>query len=308
MSVKNYVNYLLYKVLPLKVWLKGTYRYYHKRKLQINDPRLFSEKLYIMKAWNRQLYPDLIKKCYDKYTVREYVKAVVGEEYLSHVYGVWDSPRKIDFSALPKSCVFKITQSSGYNIICFDKEGREKQITATLESFLNHQNNPRETEKEYKIEQYYFNHNAKIMCEELLLVDGHVPDDMRFLCFDGTVKYIAVDYETVSKQGEKLHEYSRNVYDRDGNFLPYEFGRNNNKSFKFPNISNLEEMIQVAEKLSKPFRFVRVDLYNIQGRIVFGELTWIPQGGAGPVKPEEFDKELGDLIDFSGYEPGIIKK
>lgn len=308
MSAKRTINYLAYKLLPLPLWLKWTYWHFHKKRLCIDDPSLFSEKLYISKVWNKQLYPGLIQKCYDKFRVREYVKEVVGERYLSRLYGVWDSPVEIDFSDLPRACVFKITQSSGFNVICLDREGKEGEIKAKLEKYLANQNNYSKTEKDYTVEQYYFDQHAKIMCEELLLDEGRVPDDMRFLCFNGSVKYIVVDYESVSETGEKLHNYSRNVYDRKGHFLPYQYGRKNDPRFTFPKVENLDEMIQVAEQLSKPFRFVRVDLYNIKGRIVFGELTWVPQGGSGRIRPVEFDKELGNLFDFSGYNPAILHK
>lgn len=308
MSIKRNINYLTYRLLPLPLWLKWTYWYYHKKTLHIDNPSLFSEKLYIMKAWNKHLYPDLIQKCYDKFRVREYVKEVVGEKYLTHLHGLWNSPEEIDFSTLPRACVFKITQSSGFNVICLDREGKDDEIRTKLGIYLANQNNSAKTATDYTIEQYYFDQHAKIMCEELLMDAGRVPDDMRFLCFNGTVKYIVVDYESVSAEGEKLHDYCRNVYDRKGNFIPYEFGRMNNPGFSFPPMDNLDEMIHVAEKLSKPFRFVRVDLYNMKGRIVFGELTWIPQGGSGRIQPVEFDKELGNLLDFSGYNPADLQK
>lgn len=294
MSIKGAINFLMYKCMPPKIYLGVAYWMYHKKHLNYSNPQTFSEKLFLSKILNGQGNIDLIRYCYDKYTVREYVKNTVGEKYLTKLYGVWSNANDIDFSKLPPRCIFKITQSSGYNIICFNMEKTdEEKIRKQLDKWQKNQNNIKFTEKMYKYENYYFDQRCRIMCEELLEINHNVPEDIRIYCFSGKATFITVDYESVSAEGEKLHEYVRNVFDLKGNFIDAKFGRENNPQYTFPNIPNLDEMIVVAEKLAKPFPFVRVDLYNIKGRIVFGELTWVPQGGSGKIVPEEFDLQLG---------------
>ena len=297
MSIKGKINYILFKTLPCNQYLKVLCLRYHKRHLDVVNPTLFTEKLFLSKARNGQGNMPLVRECYDKYRARTYVEKKVGSKYLARVYGLWDDPQDIDFSKLPNECVFKVTQSSGCNIICLDLEhADEKKIVTQLGEWLNSQNDKKKMEEQFKVESYYFDQNSKILCEELLKDEDAIPNDMRFYCFSGRVAFISVDYESVSPEGVKLSDYYRNVYDREGNFRDVEFGRENNTKYKFPDIHNLDEMIEVAEKLAEPFPFVRVDLYNIKDRIVFGELTWIPQGGAGQLSPVSFDEELGRLF------------
>lgn len=298
MSIKGRVNYCLYKFLPTDEYLKIAYKRYHKRKLNTKSPETFTEKLFLMKAYNESTYGEDIRKYYDKFRVREYVKKTIGEKYLTEIYGVWNSADEISFDDLPEECILKITQSSGFNKICLKGYKKEQEkIKSQLQDWLEFTNNKKNAEKLYKIEKYYFDGKAQILAEELLKTgDNAIPEDVRIYCFNGKAEFFTIDYDSVSQEGIKLHEYCRNVYDIDGNFLPYTFGRENDERYKEHNITNLPEMIKVAEKLSKPFIFVRVDLYNIKGRIVFGELTWIPMGGAGRVLPYEFDRELGEKL------------
>lgn len=278
-------------------YLKVTYFRYQKKNLNVENPTLFSEKLFLSKIRNKENFYPLINQCYDKYRARDYVEKRVGKKYLTEVYGVWDDSKDIDFSKLPNECVFKITQSTGCNMICFDLDNANKdEIEQQLREWLYNQNDKKFTEKKWYYENYYFDQKSKIMCEELLKDGDSVPEDMRFYCFSGKVAFISVDYDSVSPEGIKQNDYCRNVYDTEGNFKDVQFGRENNRKCRFPEIHNLDEMIEVAEKLAEPFPFVRVDLYNIKDRIVFGELTWIPQGGAGQLKPASFDEDLGKLF------------
>lgn len=301
MSIKGNINYMLYKILPQNTYLKIAYRNYHKKSLNINNPKLFSEKLFLSKVINGRGNVEFIRRCYDKYTAREYVKNIIGEKYLTQIYGLWTDARNIDFSKLPSKCIFKITQSSGYNVICLDLEKENKEaIRQKLDKWQKNQNDKKFTEKVYKFENYYFDQNCRIMCEELLEFNQSIPEDIRIYCFSGKAQFITVDYGSVSKDGVKLRNYYRNVYDVRGNFIDAKFGHENNPDFPFPDLPNLDEMVWVAEKLAKPFPFVRVDLYNVDGRIVFGELTWIPQGASGFIYPESFDRELGEKFILEG--------
>lgn len=300
MSIKGKLNYFAYKMLPRNGYLRFSYWYYHRKNLHINSPKRFSEKLFLLKIYNGIVHKDLIQQCYDKYTVRKYVSTKIGEKYLTHLYGVWEDASKIDFEGLPEKCVFKISQSSGCNIICQSGyKNRQEQIRKQLQEWLDEQNNCSQVEEISKYEAYCCTYKSVIICEELLeLANYNIPDDIRFYCFNGKVEFISIDYDTVSDSGEKLHDYYRNVFDINGNFWDVEFGRENNANLKFPQIDNLEEMVSISQTLAEPFEFARIDLYNVEGRIVFGEITWIPMGGAGKIQPDTFDYKLGEKLDI----------
>lgn len=298
MSVKGKANFFAYKLLSRNMYLKLTYFYYHKKFLNIKCPKRLSEKLYLLKIYNGRIHGELIKRCYDKYTVRDFVKETVGEKYLTKLYGVWKSAKEINFSKLPEKCIFKISQSSGCNLICMKgyKE-KEYEIKTQLDAWLLEQNSAEAADEISKYEAYCYTQNSVIICEELLeSSENHIPDDIRIYCFNGKAEFVTIDYDSVSKNGEKRHDYPRNVFDINGNFIDAELGRRNDSTRGFPQIENYKEMLSVSEELAKPFEFARIDLYNIRGRIIFGEITWIPMGGAGTVKPDSFDLEMGEKL------------
>ena len=300
MSIRGKVNYYAYKVLSRNAYLKFSYRYYHRKRLSITNPKRFSEKLYLLKIYNGMVHDALIKRCYDKYTVRSFVKETVGEKYLTKLYGVWDNATDIDFAELPEKCVFKISQSSGCNLLCmFGYKEREEKIKEQFQTWLTEQNDPKSADIISKYEAYCHTYKSVIICEELLECEnGLVPDDIRIYCFNGNAEFITIDYDSVNESGEKLHDYHRNVFNLKGQFMDVEFGRENDKTKVFPIMDNLEEMVDVAEKLAAPFEFARIDLYNVNGRVVFGEITWIPMGGAGVIKPDSFDLMLGEKLNI----------
>ena len=181
------------------------------------------------------------------------------------------------------------------NIICTDKQKLNiESVKKTLDKWLKIAN-----KAHYQEQSNYFNGKARIICEKLLQLEkGGIPSDYRIYCFNGAPKFIIHDLDTTLDDGQHGHDIRRNVYDENWNFIQVDLGRPRDEERKVPRPSNLNEMLIISAKLSQEFPFVRVDLYNVNGKIVFGELTWIPMGGNCPIKPDEFDFELGDLLEL----------
>lgn len=294
--IKTKVRRLLYKKVKRKTYLKILYYWYHRKRLNIDLPHKYSEKLFYLKIYNAQYLKDLVQLCYDKYTVRSYVAKLIGVEYLTKLYGVYKKPEEIKFDEIPDKFVLKITQSCGYNIIQNGNNSMaHEEMIKTLNNWLLEVNEKqKQTETE---ESYYFTGNAQIICEEFLTDEkGEMPLDIRFFCFNGKPQFYCVDFNSTDALGNKREVYYRNTYDMKHNLIPVNLGRNFRLEYERPQLKNFDEMVKIAMKLSQDFIFVRVDLYNIDGRIVFGELTWIPQGGGGVITPSHYDEEFGRLL------------
>ncbi|MBU5305924.1 ATP-grasp fold amidoligase family protein [Eubacterium callanderi] len=294
--LKSKIRIILYKKIKKETYLKILYFWYHKKKLNIDSPQRYSEKIFYLKIYNGIYLKELLQICYDKYTVRNYVTKIVGKKYLTKLYGVYKKPEEIKFNDLPDKYVLKVTQSCGYNIV---QNGynlmTHKEIIETLNNWLLEVN---ENQKQIETEEnYYFTGDAQIICEEFLMDENdEIPLDIRFFCFNGKPQFYCIDFDSTDKFGNKKKIYYRNTYDMDHNLIPVNLGRDYRPEYEHPQLKNFDEMIRVAMKLSEDFIFVRVDLYNIDGRIVFGELTWIPQNGGGRITPSHYDEEFGRLL------------
>ncbi|HFD2047639.1 ATP-grasp fold amidoligase family protein [Clostridium perfringens] len=267
-----------------KNMLKIQYRIKTGRRLNLDRPERYTEKL----QWYKLNYKDpIMKKCSDKYEVREYVKNKGLEHILNDIYGVFDNELEIDFQKLPEQFVLKTTNGAGGNniIICNDKKRlNEDKCKKMLKSWLG------EKRKDYGREGVYSGVKPKIIAEKLLPRDENndLPD-YKFFCFNGKVEclYTMIDYVDNHENG-KL-----GFYDCEFKRIPYnrlDFKRIE-KELKKP--ENFEDMILIAETLSKDFPHVRVDLYNINGKIIFGELTFFTGSGYMKFSPDEFDFILG---------------
>lgn len=274
--------------LPDKFVIKTQYKIKTGRKLNLNNPQRFTEKL----QWYKLNYrKPLITKCSDKYLVRDYVESKGLKSILNDLYGVYSNAEEIDFDELPNSFIIKLTNGSGANLIVHDKANTDiKNVKVQVQSWLENR------AVNYGREWGYYNVETKIIIEKLLERDNNndLPD-YKFFCFNGKVEclYTMVDYVDNHSQGkcsfftsnfEKL-PYSRSEY------API------NKDVQKP--ENFDEMILIAEKLSVDFPHVRVDLYNIKGEIVFGELTFYNASGYSVFTPDEFDYILGEKFDLT---------
>jgi len=259
------------------------------RDLNLKNPRTFDDKVWYLKINVRD---PLINKCTDKYRVREYIKECGLEHILNELYGVYDSVEEIDFESLPSPCFLKCNNTSGCNMIYdktkeFDYEKFKKLFTEGLK------------EDYYWAGREWNYHNIppKIICEKVLQdKNGELPLNYRFLCFAGEVKMIFLDIGTADKEGRHAAEFYRNVYDKDFNLLPVKVTREQYTKEPIPKPDNLQEMVEYAEILSKPFRHCRVDLYNMDGKIYFGEITFHHAGGCNNIEPEEWALKMGSWI------------
>lgn len=270
-------------VVPDKPYLEVQFRLLMGKKLDLKNPKTFSEKLQWLKLYDRrQEYVKMV----DKYAAKEYVAGIIGEEYIIPTLGVWDSPEDIDWDALPNQFVLKCTHDSGGLVICKDKSRLDK--VATIKK-LNHG-----LKQEYfKVwrEWPYKDVPRRIIAEKYMEDEKlHELRDYKFFCFNGNVRMFKVDYD-------RFTEHHANYYTPTGELLP--FGEaalppKKEKRLKLP--ANLEHMVEVAELLSNGIPFLRVDFYVVNNCIYFGELTFFPATGMGKWTEEEWDKKLGDWI------------
>ncbi len=271
------------RTLPSKLYLSLRYRQVHKRWINWEDPEYFTEKLQWLKVYGKgQAYAHLV----DKVQVKDYVAKRVGSQYVIPTLEVWDSPNDIDIEKLPNEFVMKCNHDSGSLILCRDKN--ELNVADARESLskvfrADYYLTGRETPYKYV--------KRKIFAEELIKSE-HGKDllDYKFFCFNGEPRVFKVDFD-------RFVDHHANYYDIEKNLLP--FGEvwppfDHSKVIEFPD--NYDEMVDVARKLSDGLPFARVDLYNNDGRILFGEITLFPTSGFGPFTDVEWDKKLGDWL------------
>lgn len=302
------------KLFPDKFYLKCLYRDRLSKKLNLRNPQTFNEKLQWLKLYDRK--PEYTMMV-DKYAVKSYVAEKIGEEYIIPTLGVWDRFEDIDFDALPDQFVLKCTHDSGGLVICrdkskFDRKAAQKKITRSLKrnyywygrEWPYKNVKPRILAEEYMKETSVSNLQqditeadvTSITCSRLQRQIGLL--DYKFMCFDGKVKMCFLDIGVIGKENGHAEEYYRNVYDRKGTLLPVKETRENYpQEIILP--ENYEEMIRIAEKLSAGIPHIRVDLYNMEQKIKFGELTFFHGSGISNVfHPEEWDEILGSWIEL----------
>lgn len=267
--------------LPDKLAIHIQYKLASGRWLNLKNPKRFTEKI----QWYKLFYRNpLITKCSDKYSVREYVTSKGLSDILVPLYGIYDRVDEINFSKLPNQFVLKTTNGSHTVILCTDKNKMNFDTTrVTLNSWLN------SWSCKMGREWGYYNIKPKIICEKLLEKDSNNDlVDYKFFCFNGVPFCLYVIVERFLEDGIKL-----GIYDLNFNQLPYRRSdiRGLNKNVAKP--KNFERMIEIAKTLSHDFPHVRVDLYNINGRIYFGEMTFYDGSGYKGYIPDEFDFIMG---------------
>ena len=262
--------------------LKSRYQSIFHSNLNTKNPQTFSEKLFCrMIQLNRDGNANFSRLA-DKYLVRNYVAEKIGDKYLVKLLWHGSNPENIPFDALPTNCIAKTNHGSGQNIVL--KSGFNRgDVVCKLKSWLS--DNYYWAQREYQ----YYEIPPKILIEEFIddeCEDG--PLDYRFWCFNGKPEIIQVDN----------HSHSINpFYDLKWKKLALSFlPKFIDCEIEVP--INLTEMIAVASKLSEDIDFVRVDLYNIQGKIYFGEMTFSPMAGNLEFQPEHWDTTLGEKWDF----------
>ncbi|WP_249594892.1 ATP-grasp fold amidoligase family protein [Peribacillus frigoritolerans] len=269
--------------IPDSTMVKGQYRIKTGNKLNLKNPKRYTEKV----QWYKLNYHDpLITRCSDKYTVRSYVESKGLSDYLNELYAVYDCVEDIDFKNLPSSFAIKMTTGSGTNIFVSDKSKMdENSIRMQLKEWMDR------SKKSYGREWGYYNCTRRIIVEKLIEkdVNNDLPD-YKFFCFNGKVHclYTMIDY-TDNHENGKL-----GFYDKNFNLLPFRRADYGEINREIPKPINFEKMVEVAEILSEGIPHVRVDFYNVGGKIIFGEMTFYNASGYTKFIPDEYDFVLGD--------------
>lgn len=279
--------------VPDNVMLSLQYRIKLGRKLRLMNSERWTEKLQVYKIYYRN---PILHQCVDKYEVRKYVEAKGCADNLVRLYGVWNHATDIDFDKLPSAFVLKTTNGGGGLDVELVRDKNNHNLAQTvnfIEKSLNKKSG--NVGREWAYEGIK---TPKVIAEELL-VNTENPEagveDFKILCFHGEPKYVIVDKD-------RYIDHKRNFYTTEWERVNV---TTDHEQFEtpYPKPKNFEEMMDVARKLSADFPFVRVDLYNIDGKIYFGELTFYPWTGYVQFTPDEFDFTLGKLMDCSLFMP-----
>lgn len=283
--IKGKVLYALAPICP--EWCsKFLYGRAFSKPLNLNNPQTLNEKIMWLKLNTYRDNP-LVTQCSDKYHVREYVKDAGFDHILNQLYGVWDRAEDIDFNALPSRFVLKCTHASGFNWLCPDKtELDATACRAQLKKWLAFDFWRSNSELQYR------DVPKRIICERFL-GDGSSPPDYKFYCFHGEPLYVLVCSE---RNQEKTKFY---FFDSTWNFCPItKDGQRAGEGFTLPKPERFDEMLICARRLAQPFPFVRVDLYEDNSQIVFGELTFTPSAGLDTGRLPETDIMFGNLLNL----------
>ena len=275
---KSYIN----KFISDKAFLKMKYRLVMGEKLNLKNPKTYNEKLQWLKLYNHE---DHMTMMADKYEVRKYIADTIGEEYLIPMIGVWDSVDDIDFNSLPDQFAMKCNHTSGNGVvICKDK------------SKLDIEKTKKEMKKAMKMDYFsqnrewpYKNIKRRIIAEKYMVDEsGTQLKDYKFFCFGGEVKamFVATDRGVDTRF---------DFFDNDFNHLDMLNGHENAVN-PISKPRGFEEMKALAEKLSVGMPHARVDFYDINGKVYFGEITFYHWGGFVPFEPKEWDYTFGSWI------------
>ena len=268
-----------------KWYLKMQWRAKFHGKLDLKNPKTFNEKLQWLKLYDRNpLYTTMV----DKYAVRQYIRDKIGEEYLIPlVGGPWKSFDEIDFDALPDQFVLKCTHNSGGLVICRDK--------SKLDMVATRQKLTRSLNRNYYLtgrEWPYKDVPPQIIAEKYMQDrEFEVLPVYKFFCFNGKPKLIQ------AIQNDKQPNESIDYFDTEWNRLEL---RQNfpNSATPYAKPEQLGEMLKLVEQLSSGMKHIRVDLYVINNKVMFSELTFFSDSGFAEFHPAQWDEELGNWIEI----------
>ena len=279
--IKN-ISYKFFNLLPDKLFIQLKFFKNFHRLPNLKNPKTFNEKLQWLKLYDRNPY---YTKLVDKYEVKKIIADIIGEEYIIPTLGVWDNAEDIDFESLPNQFVLKATHDSGRVIICKDKDKLNKEWAK------------KEMAKSLKRDFYaltrewpYKNVPRRIIAEAFIEDPSGDLKDYKFFCFNGKVEFFKIDFD-------RFTSHKANYYDLKWNFIDIEevgFPKDINKIHDTP--SNFGKMITLTERLVVSSPFVRIDFYNTNGKIYFGEITFFPNSGMRLFNPKEADIKLGKMI------------
>ena len=273
------------RILPDKLFLSWIYRVKIGKRLSLDNPVTYNEKLQWLKLYDHNpKYVELV----DKFAVREYVSDTIGEQYLVPLLGVYNTVMEIDFSTLPDQFVMKPTHTSGDVLLCTDKSSLSTSAARDLAATW--------MRKQYYwgLREWPYKHiRPRIICEELIkTVDGKPPKDYKIFCFNGEPKFAFV---ATDRGSETKFDFFDSEWNRQSLRQHYP-----NSDYMLEKPAQWEEMLYLARKLAKDIPHVRVDFYvDARGAIFFGELTFFHFSGLEPFEPESYDYDLGSWIDLT---------
>lgn len=269
--------------LPPSTYRDGLCRWYVEHTgntLDLDNPQTFNEKIQWLKLFAST--PE-IAQLTDKYAVRSFVSHRLGEQYLVPIHGVWEDVDDIVVDDLPTSFVLKATHASGTNLIVSDKARvywplARKRLRCWLETRFAFANG-------YEL---HYDLIAPRIVSEQLLTDSQGPlVDYKFMCIEGEVRYISVHLD-------RENDHRRAIHDVDWKPLPFRIGTHAHT--QAPRPDHLGEMMEAARALSQGFSQVRVDLYDVGGKVYFGELTFTTSSGLSEFSPPEYGRTFGSLL------------
>lgn len=273
--------------LPDRLHLKLLYRFEMGKNLDLDNPQTFCEKLQWLKLYNRKAeYTTMV----DKLAVKKYVTDKIGSQYVIPVLGVWERPEDIDFESLPERFVLKTTNGGGGEgvYICKDKRMIDKREAIRMMS-----HSMKADIYKARVEWAYKNVPKRIFAEQYMEDKPDVADlpDYKWYCFNGSPTFCQVIKDRSSKE-------TIDFFDTDWNHQEF-VGLNPNVTHAqvLPERpAHLETQIHIAKELSKDIPFSRIDLYEINNKVYFGEITLYPASGIGKFRPEQYDQILGQLL------------
>ena len=279
----------LVKAISKTAYVKFQYKYITHHKLNLKNPKRYTEKLQYLRL---KVYPkdELVSKCAGRVGVREYVEEMGYKANLIEICGIFDKFDDINFDVLPDQFVMKCSHASSFNYLCFDKSKINKdELRKKFNKWL-------KTDYGRKtVELHYSKIKPQIIIEKLMLENNHLPTEYKIHVFNGKAKSMYV----VTSRGIDIR-YNNYYID----WTPFDGSQFNGwKKTDYPleKPANWDEMVKMAETLAAKFPFVRVDLYSIDGKIYFSEMTFTPAKGTLILDDDQCDFEMGEWLDISEY-------
>lgn len=282
----NFARSRVSHLLPDKIFLKIRYKSLIGKRLNLKNPRTYNEKLQWLKLYDRK--PEYTKLV-DKYEVKQYVANLIGGEYIIPTLAVWDNAEDLDIDALPNRFVLKCTHDSGSILICKNKE--EFDLTAAKTYFKN----KRAKNMFWWGREWPYKHVRPRIIAEQYMEDSITSElrDYKFFCFNGEPKLMFIATDRQNKNKETAFDF----FDLEYNHLPIKNGHPF-AEFLPEKPKNFEKMVELSKKLSVGIPHVRVDFYEVDDRIYFGEMTFFQNSGMVSVEPPEWDLKMGRWIDL----------
>jgi hypothetical protein len=272
-NLKEYVD---------KEAIVSLYKNYSGKVPNLENPKTFSEKMQWLKL---HYHNPLMTVCADKYEVRDYLIQKGYGDLLNEVIGTYDTIGQLNISELPSQFVLKATHGSGWNLICTDKSKINWWIWKKIMNVWLH-NNIFWPGREWP----YKKMKSRLLAEPFLKDESGQLMDFKFFCFNGKAHFVQAN------KGRDTAEHAQNFYDLDWKILPFGKDLEPRPDITISAPFQLKKMAAIAEDLAVNFPFVRVDFYEVNQQIIFGEMTFYPKSGLPDFTPIEYDHILGDLL------------